>query len=219
MAESSSVTFGYWHLRGRGAIPRLVLEYTGTKYDEKRYVKPEEWFGGDKNSIGFDFPNLPYLVDGDFKLTETRAIVLYVIRRSGHNELLGKDVKQQATQGMIGGVVEDVNKAIVELVFNPDYETVKAEKFKGLTYKLDHLKAFLGTQEWLAGFFSVADFTFYETWNYIRGIFPEESKAYESFNAHHDRFEAVPQIKAYLASDRNIKAPYLPKAYGAKWTG
>jgi glutathione S-transferase len=137
MAESSGVNFGYWNLRGRGALPRLVLEYTGTKYDEKRYNKPEEWFGGDKNTIGFDFPNLPYLIDGDLKLTETRAIVLYIIRRSGHIELLGKDLKQQATQGMIEGVVEDIKKVMVELIYSTEFQTIKAEKLKDLVYKLD----------------------------------------------------------------------------------
>jgi len=28
----------------------------------------------DKKTLGLDFPSLPYLIDGNFKLTESRAI-------------------------------------------------------------------------------------------------------------------------------------------------
>ena len=31
-----------------------------------------------KNSLGFDFPNLPYVIDGDTKLTETVAVHRYL---------------------------------------------------------------------------------------------------------------------------------------------
>jgi glutathione S-transferase len=63
----------------------LLLSYTGTPFNEVAYTTPEKWFGEDKQSIGFDFPNLPYLIDGDFKLTESSAIAKYIIKRSGNN--------------------------------------------------------------------------------------------------------------------------------------
>ena len=64
----------------------------GATYEDKRYTNPQDWFGNDKQNLGFAFPNLPYLIDGDFKLTETLAIERYIIGKFGKTEeLIGKD--------------------------------------------------------------------------------------------------------------------------------
>lgn len=38
---------------------------------------------GDKVALGLEFANLPYLIDGDFRLTESNAIARYIIKRAG----------------------------------------------------------------------------------------------------------------------------------------
>lgn len=38
------ILFGYWGVRGRGQIARYLLEYTGLRYDERKYTNPAEWF-------------------------------------------------------------------------------------------------------------------------------------------------------------------------------
>ena len=60
---------GYWGIRGAGQVSRLLLGYCGFEWEEVKYVEMDKWFGQDKQNLGFDFPNLPYLIDGDFKLT------------------------------------------------------------------------------------------------------------------------------------------------------
>ena len=45
---------------------RLLLEYTGTKYVEKKYVFTLDmaaWLK-EKFTLGLDFPNLPYYIEG-----------------------------------------------------------------------------------------------------------------------------------------------------------
>lgn len=71
---ADKLILGYWGIRGKGQVPRLLLNYVGADWEEKVYTDPTAWFGGDKQSLGFDFPNLPYLIDGDLKLSETIAI-------------------------------------------------------------------------------------------------------------------------------------------------
>ena len=81
--ESDKFVLGYWKRRGRGQVIRHLLAYTGLPWEDKVYVGLEKWFGnGDKITLGFDFANLPYLIKGDFKLTESGAIAKYIVRKS-----------------------------------------------------------------------------------------------------------------------------------------
>ncbi len=72
------LVLGYWAIRGRGSVPRMLLEYTGTPYEEKRYSDFKDWFGADKLNFKGEFPNLPYIIDGANRITETRAVVNYI---------------------------------------------------------------------------------------------------------------------------------------------
>ncbi len=60
---------GYWGFRGRAQGARLMLAYSGLEWEPVNYVEKEKWFEEDKKNLGIEFPNLPYLIDGDFKLT------------------------------------------------------------------------------------------------------------------------------------------------------
>uniref|UniRef100_A0A4X2L813 glutathione transferase n=1 Tax=Vombatus ursinus TaxID=29139 RepID=A0A4X2L813_VOMUR len=61
-----------------------LLEYTGANYEEKVYhfgdapdFDKSQWLDV-KFSLGLDFPNLPYLIDGDHKITQSSAILRYI---------------------------------------------------------------------------------------------------------------------------------------------
>ena len=71
----------YWDIRGLAQPVRLLLAYTGTEYEDKLLScgpAPDYdkscWFDN-KFSFGLDFPNLPYYIDGDVKLTQSNAIL------------------------------------------------------------------------------------------------------------------------------------------------
>ena len=78
-----SIVFGYWGIRGRGQLARYILEYTEQEYTEKRYSNPQDWFGKDKPELKTPYPNLPYITDGDFSLSESNALINYIVRKSG----------------------------------------------------------------------------------------------------------------------------------------
>lgn len=89
----SKLTLGYWGIRGRAQVCRFLLEYTKTPYTQKIYSDHTEWFQKDAAQFGC-VANLPYIIDGDFKLTETAALEQYIIRKSGkEKELLGGDLQ------------------------------------------------------------------------------------------------------------------------------
>ena len=44
---------------------------------------------------GFFAPNLPYLIDGDYKLSESSAIPVYLLNKYGKEDMLGKTVEDK----------------------------------------------------------------------------------------------------------------------------
>ena len=83
MAQARPI-FGYWNCRivDRGNVNRSLLEYAQVDYEDRRYMKEggPNW-DEEKNNLGFDYPNLPYIIDGDFKLTESGAVTMYIADR------------------------------------------------------------------------------------------------------------------------------------------
>ncbi|KAF7484875.1 Hypothetical predicted protein [Marmota monax] len=80
---------GYWDIRGLAHAIRLLLEYTDSNYEEKRYTMGDapdydrsQWLD-EKFKLGLDFPNLPYLIDGPHRITQSNAILRYIARK--HN--------------------------------------------------------------------------------------------------------------------------------------
>jgi glutathione S-transferase len=66
---ADKIKFGYWGIRGLAQVARLLLAYTGLQWEDVVYADRDQWLQNDKVNLGLDFPNLPYLIDGDFKLT------------------------------------------------------------------------------------------------------------------------------------------------------
>ena len=56
------------------------------------------WFGI-KHSLGLDFPNLPYYVDGDLKITQSNAILRYIARK---HDMLGKTEEEKVRVDIMG---------------------------------------------------------------------------------------------------------------------
>jgi len=157
--------FGYWGIKGLAEPIRWLIAYLHLDVKQENFTSMEEWFGNKKAAIGGDFPNLPYLVDGDYKLSESSAIPGYLINKAGKTELLGKDFKDQAIVRQIEGVLADIRNNTGKVVYGAaSEEAAKAEIIKvfdqaGATItKINQLSKFLGTKEYLLGYLTYADF-------------------------------------------------------------
>lgn len=71
MENQHPVELYYWPIRGLAERIRLILEYTGLKYEDKTYTDRDEWFNKVKPTITNPFINLPYLKDGDTIVAES----------------------------------------------------------------------------------------------------------------------------------------------------
>ncbi|XP_038676087.1 glutathione S-transferase Mu 5-like [Scyliorhinus canicula] len=214
-----TMKLGYWDIRGLAQPIRLLLEYSGTEYEEKFYSCGEApnydkscWFDV-KPKLGLDFPNLPYLLDGDIKITQSNAIMRYIARK---HKLVGVTEDEKVRVDMLENQAMDFRMGIVRLAYNPDFENLKGEYLKGLPNLLKQFSDFLGKKPWFAGDkITFVDFLMYELFDEHRVLEPKCLDEFKNLKDFVQHFEALEKIAAYLKSDRFIKGPFNNKM--AKW--
>jgi len=60
------------------------------------------------------------LIDGEFKLTESSAIQKYIIQKSHHKELLGKNVQDTVRIESVLGLFDDIWSEIAKNFWKKD---------------------------------------------------------------------------------------------------
>jgi len=216
---ASVPTLGYWFLRGRGAPIRYLLKYAGVEFNDKIYeIKDYELWFAEKPTLGLDFPNLPYYIDDDIKLSQSMAILKYLGRKHG---LMARDDPTLALQELVEQQLEDMKTAFWKVSYTPVGDDVDALKPEYITATLEPqlnlLVKFLGDKQWLTGSISYVDFYCYEILDWLRRFTPETIAKYPTIGKYLDRFEALPAIKAYLSSAQYVSWPLFgPRA---KWGG
>ncbi|KAF7668796.1 hypothetical protein LDENG_00287180 [Lucifuga dentata] len=208
----------YWDVRGLAQPIRMLLEYTGTKYEEKFYSCGEApnydkscWFS-EKRKLGMNFPNLPYLEDGDRKIVQSNAIMRYIARK---NNMCGETEEEQIRVDILENQAADFRNAFVIMCYT-DFDKIKPEYLKSLPEKLKDFSDFLGDRKWFAGDkITFSDFFMYELLDQHRMFEPKCLDDFKNLRDFLDRFEALDKIAAYMKSDRFMKTPVNNKM--AKW--
>ena len=199
----SILTLGYWKIRGLAEPIRLLLHYLGIEYKEVLYeFGPAPDFSGDswfkvKYTLGFDYPNIPYLLDGEFKMTESNAILRYICEKY-KPELLGETIKEKAFVNMAVGVLGDLNTAKSQLAYQgkdcPGNERLKTK----VKNKLNDLNTLLGKQKFLAGGkITYPDFVLDEIIESINDLIEPIFDEYKNLKKHFDTICEFPAIKKY----------------------
>ena len=168
-----------------------------------------------KETLGYDFPNLPYYSDGKVKLTQSGAILRYIAKANG---LSGSDDVEAALVDMLANEVADFKQAFTTLVYNPNMESLKADWLNGVKPKLQRFSTYLKGRSWLVGEkVTYADFLFYEALEGHKCFQPTLLDDYPNLKEFISRFEALPAISAYLESSDYISYPWNGPA--AAWGG
>ena len=116
--QDGELLFGYWGVKGFGEISRWVLAFLKIRHQEWNPSSFDQWTKAKSAGLG-SFPNLPFIRDGSFFLTESAAVVQYLIAKSGRVELLGKNSKDMAVVRQIQGVFDDIKKDFMTAVQTP----------------------------------------------------------------------------------------------------
>lgn len=161
-----------------------------------------------KYSLGLDFPNLPYLIDGDLRISESVNICNYLMAKYVP-QLLGKTqgdkAKVQETLSFLG----DLKNGITRPCYDQDKSKAPAA-VEGLVNKFELLEKKLGDNEWLVGDEpTVCDLFLMEITDQVqmitKGAWLKENPFLE---AHNERTKAIPSIKDYKNSSRFHEGPF-----------
>ncbi|KAG9270782.1 glutathione S-transferase Mu 3-like [Astyanax mexicanus] len=207
----------YWDIRGAAQHIRLLLEYTGAKYENKFYSCGEapdydrsSWFN-DKAKLKMDFTNLPYLEDGDRKIPQSNAIMRYIARKYN---LCGETEDEKVRVDILENQATDFRNGFIRLCYMAyDNKSAYLEALPGV---LKQFSDFLGGRKWFAGDkITFVDFTMYELLDQHRMFEPKCLDNFKNLRDFLDRFEALEKISAYMKSSRFMKTPVNNKM--AKW--
>ncbi|XP_019643930.1 PREDICTED: glutathione S-transferase Mu 5-like isoform X1 [Branchiostoma belcheri] len=203
--------FAYWNIRGLAQPIRLLLEYTGTEYEDKRFqcgpapdYDRSEWLDI-KHTFGLDFPNLPYYIDGDTKITQSNAILRYIAR---NNNLCGETEQERVRVDIMENQSMDFRNGTVRLSYNPQFDELKPKYIKDVYNVIKQFSQFLGSNPWFAGDkITFVDFPMYELLDQHRILEPTLLDDFQNLKDFLARFEALPKIAAYMKSDRFLSHP------------
>jgi len=207
-------TLGYWDIRGLAQPIRLLLAYKEVKYEDKLYgsgpppdYDRSQWLN-EKFTLGLDFPNLPYFIDGDIKITQSLAILRHVARK---NNLVGETEMERARADMLEQQLSDDNRNFVMMNYafsGGEFPTLKANYLKTMPDVVGAISKFLGDRQFFAGpKMTYVDFIAYELID--KWILFEKSivSNFPNLVSFHDRIEKIPSVAKYMASDKFIKWP------------
>jgi len=201
----------YWDIRGLAQPIRLLLKYVGEDFEDKRYscgpapdFNKDCWFN-EKFSLGLDFPNLPFYVDGDVKITQTNAILRYIATK--HN-LCGKTTEEQVRVNMMLEETMDVRNAMVRLAYNPKFDELRDGVVAQIKGKFKLYDTYLGERSFFAGDeVTLADFHIYEMldqYYILENTILDDTPKLQAFKK---RFEDLPKIREYMESPEFLKSP------------
>lgn len=84
----------------------------------------------DLQRLGFDYPNLPYLIDDDKKITQTNAILSYISLKAGKKNSLEIVMKKYVQVQIALGTTRDLFDELAALArCQEDFEKAKDEAF------------------------------------------------------------------------------------------
>merc|ERR1712080_18241 len=184
-----------------------VLEYIGADYQEVFYnqkkLEDNTWDRSEWTSVKptrpEDFPNLPYFIDGDVKMTQTNAIISYICRKE--QKLLPNNFTEQWKCDMMVGVTGDFRHSWAMMC----YHTGDKEKWQNesLPNWLDLFDKYFTENKFCAGdSLTHVDFMLFEILDMVGTTFPGVYEKHEKLKNFWENILNIEQIQKYRNSDK-----------------
>jgi len=214
----SKLVLGYWDIHGLASPIRFLLEIAGVDYEEKRFdiVDRDSWIAK-KDSLGFVYPNLPYIIDGDVKMTEHLPIMRYIARKHG---LAPTTEEETIISDQTESFVFDIRFRFYFVAYAPveSYDAMKTQWLEVTFKKLPYLNNLFAKNEYVTGRrLTYVDVVVYDFLLLIRAFEPELITKNANIARFIDSINKHPRIAEYLTSDRFKKTTFC--APFATWNG
>lgn len=208
---------GYWDIRGLAEYIRYLLAHAGVEYEDKRYgfgpgpdYSRDEWLA-DKPNLGLDFPNLPYYLDGDVKLTQSLAILRHLGKEHG---LLPDTDEARRNVDVLEMQAFDLYMSVIRLSYDPAYTEEKRDQYlkEFAPAKLREYEAYLAKNgPFVAGKkVTYVDFLLYESLQAVRALAPGSFKRnYPALVKYCEEVASLPGLREYLESPRFKAWPFM----------
>jgi len=207
-------TLGYWSIRGIAEPIRYLLHYTGTEYVDKQYqIGPDlatykDAFRNEKDKLGLEFPNVPYYIDGDLHITESRAILGHLGRKHG---LAGACEEDFYKLDVADGVLTDMGFHFVRLCYAPQFEMMKEAFIAEVPAKMEKMSKLIWDGDYILGDkICFLDFLLFENLERYTALVPDCLAKFPNLGSFHARVAALPAIAKYRESPgyQKIKTRY-----------
>jgi glutathione S-transferase len=202
----------YWDCRGRAYPIRFALAYMGVDYDYLVYPQAKEEDGGEttwasqKSKLGLESPNMPYWIDDSIKLSESKAILMYVIRKYAPT-LIPSDLCALARVEMMEGLLNDIITFFGILVYTDTKEMHGMFDYV-VPGKIAKLSEMLGDNKFSTGDkICYLDFLLYSFIYMLKEYKKELIGSYANLLGYMSSFEAVPEIAAFVKSSDYVERP------------
>lgn len=222
------ITVVYKPLKGLAEFARLTLAAIGEPWNDVIQHGGDPWFqkAPALHKQGFDFPNIPYIIDGDFYLSESQTIGIYLCERFNRLDLIGgENLQARARVIEMIGVLQETRMLIVHPTIasmtNPDFKTLLAEasnEASKLRRKLHYLSSYLGEDNWFVNNnFTLADIHSAFCLHIISSVLHSAGledviNNYPNLVAHRARVWKQPGIQEHCASELWKKPIFTPEA-------
>nr|AAQ54608.1 Gly d 8 [Glycyphagus domesticus] len=209
---ASKPVLGYWDARGLGEDIRTMLVYLNVDFEDKRY-KPSDrskWLN-EKFTLGLNFPNLPYYLDGDVKLSQSCAILRYLGRK---HKLDGETEQEKNNIAVVELQVMDKFMANALVCYSPDCEKLKVDYLKTLPDEIKLFANFLKNKSYVAGNkISYVDFLLHEFLTKIETFVPGTLAPHDNLTKFVERINSLPRVSEYIKN----RKPSIFNGPMAKW--
>jgi glutathione S-transferase len=98
--------------------------------------------------LALDFPNLPYLIDGDVQITESSSIMRFIVNQNGAGkDFGGKNDSDKAHADMIFGVLSNIKGAATRHCYGSGDKNAAIE----ISNRMEAVQKFIGDKKFIVG--------------------------------------------------------------------
>lgn len=221
--ETAPIEIYYWPIRGLLQPLLYLCNYIETPYIFYKIEDRTKWFESQPELIknGLQFPNLPYVVSSQGKISESWAILLHIAKVAKKIEML-PTIENLDLFANYAEFVKDLNITFILMAYmSQNVKTLTGaykSSFQRHKHRLDSLNDHLGSNKWIMGDqITVIDFLLAELIERMN-LMEKDLKLnligeLDNFEKYFERFVGLEKISQFRASDNFIASPWNnPKA-------